>query len=352
MSTAISEASVSSTTASRTPVSERAKAVIAQQRRLLKKFDSVAHLLGGIAAGMYLPGVDCTFDNPIRGFTGRRPVLLTLEVGDHGELSFTGAISRERNGLLNYTPIFNYDLTMPFTPKGGGKVLPANNVVLARRANELLGRLVSFARGLEDSEADSAGWLDVLQLPEPLRDENGVLYAEDYRPVLGFTVPNPAAQLNTVLAVFANPAAKILARAGMEAVNEDIGQTLLDELATQFRAEFSVPAADDVVYDALLTPAQRISLPLELSEAIKHAPSSVVAAMRAALPAKHQWAATYAELLTAAEHPEKPLRLCRLSAIQVFDVVDALNLPDAFSGYVLRRPEMTPQDSALAQVHV
>ncbi len=321
---------------------------MAQQRRLLKKFDSVSHLLGGIAAGMYLPGIDCTFDNPVRNLTGRRPLLLTLEVGEHGELSFTGSISRERAGRLNYTPIFNYDLTLPFTPRGGGKVLPANNVVLARRANELLARLVSFARAVTTGEDAT---LSPLQFPTPLRDSAGNLYAEDYSPVLGFEVPNPATWLGSIAATFANPAAKLLARAGLESA-EHVTQDVLDELATAFRAAFPVPVEEDVVYGALLSPMRQVSLLLDLPTAVEHAPDAAVAAMRAALPPKYQWAATYGELLDAARTPTASVRLSRLSTLQVFEAVDAASLlPDDFSGYVLRRPDMAPHASALEQVH-
>jgi hypothetical protein len=342
------EATVQTVSASH-PVSDRARAVIAQQRRLLKKFDSVSHLLGGVAAGMYLPGIDCTFDNPVRGLTGRRPLLVTLEVGEYGELSFTGSISRERDGLLNYSPIFNYDLTLPMTPKGGGKVLPANNVVLARRANELLAKLIAFARGLQDGASDSAGWLDILRLPTPLLDPSGRVYAEDYSAVLGMEIENPAANLGPVSVSLVNPAAKLFALHGVENA-ETLDQSQLDEFAAQWRAAFPVVVDDSVMYDAMLAPNQRVTLSLDLETAVEHAANSVVAAMRAVLPPKYQWAATYAELLEAAKNPTAKLRLSRLSAVQVFDVVDALDLPDGFSGYVLRKPEMLPVSSKLDPV--
>ena len=82
------------------------RAVCAQQRRLLKRLDTVSHYLGGIVAGLWLPGIDSTFDNPVRKASARRPVFVTLEVLDDGTLNFTGSISRLRDDKFVFTPIF------------------------------------------------------------------------------------------------------------------------------------------------------------------------------------------------------------------------------------------------------
>lgn len=326
--------------ATHTPIPGRVKAVMAQQRRLLKKFEVVSHYLGGICAGMYLPGIDCTFDNPVRALPGRRPLLVTLEVDDNGSLSFSGAISRPRNGRLHYSVIFNYDLTLPYTPKGLGHSLPANNVVLARRANELLARLVAYGRACA---ADEQQPLDALQFPTPLHNSAGTIHLEDYTPVLGLSVDNPAAAMRDALvkAKFRNPAAKILARRGLD--NADtVSQDVLDELMAEFRAEFpGLELSDYAVCDALASHDGHVSplvyLDLSLDAAVGAAPDAVVAAMRTTLPPKYQWAASYRDLLDAARNPQQPLVLRRLSAVQLFDAGSAVDLPDDYAGDVLCR---------------
>lgn len=319
-----------------TGTAQKVTAVIAQQRRLLKRWENVSHYLSGVCAGMYLPGIDHTFDNPVRRITGRRPPLLTLE-GD--SLNFTGAISRLQNNKLVYTPIFSYDLTMPFTPRGGGRALPANNIVLARRANELLARLVAFGQRVSFNVHET---LPGFNFPTVVRNEHGRIVAEDYSSVLGLELDNPASSLETVTVRKLNPAAKILARHGIE-FPMAVGSVELDDLVGEFRAEFAGAEIDwSMAVDALLFQREYCALSMPLDEAITSAPEAVVATMRAALPPKYQWEASFNDLLAAAKHPQHLLRISRLSAVQLFPVETLQETPEDYAGAALSSVEWHP----------
>lgn len=329
-----------------TQVSEKVGSIIAQQRRLLQRFDDVSHYLGGVTAGMYLPGIDQTFDNPVRRIGGhRRPPLLTLEVKDDS-LTFSGAISRLRNDKLVYSVIFSYDVSLIYSPRGGGKTLPANNVVLARRANELLASLVAYGRRASFGMHED---LQPLRLPTAVR-ENGQIVAEDYSSVLGFDAENPAANIKSVDVRLANPAEKILARRGIE-YPLGVGQPELEDMVVEFRA--AVPDFDvdwTTAVEALLFRRAYFNVNLPLQEATLYSPESVVSAMRAALPKKYQWEASFNDLLLAAKNPNSPLRISRLSALQLFPVETAQDLPDDYAGTVLTPINWAPSSTRPAVV--
>jgi len=319
-----------------TGTAQKVTAVIAQQRRLLKRWENVSHYLDGVVAGLYLPGIDQTFDKPVRRITGRRPPLLTLE----GEsLNFTGAISRQQNDRLVYTPIFSYDLTMPYTPRGGGRTLPANNVVLARRANELLANLVAYGQRVSFGVHEN---LSVFRFPEVVRNEHGKIVAEDYSGVLGFELENPAATLGQVSVRRPNPAAKILARHGIE-FPMSVGTAELDNLVSEFRAEFGgVEVEWATAVDALLFQRDHCTFSLPFDEAVVAVPDAAVAAMRAALPPKYQWEASFNDLLLAAKNPSQPVRVSRLSALQVFPLETVQDMPEDYAGTVLSPVDWSP----------
>lgn len=327
--------------AENTNTDSRVIAVIAQQRRLLKRWENISHYLGGVGAGIYMPGIDQTFDRPIRRIAGRRrPPLLTLE-GD--SLNFTGAISRRQNNKLVYTPIFNYDLTLPYTPRGGGRTLPANNLVLARRANELLSALVGFGQRVSFNMHEP---LPPFRFPEVIRNSRGFMISENYANVLGLEVDNPAKSLETISVRVPCPAAKILARHGIE-FPMSVGTEELENLVREFRAEF--PLTDiswSVAVDALLFNRDYFSVDMPIATAAEVAPNATVLAMQHALPsAKLRWEASHAELLRAAQNPNQPLTIGRLSAVQVFPIETVQDMPDDYAGTVLAPVDWAPPDS-------
>jgi hypothetical protein len=322
-----------------TPVVNNVVSVIAQQRRLLKRLESTLHYLDGIVAGLWLPGIDATFDNPVKKITGRRPVFLTVEVAGE-KLNFTGAISRLRNDKMVFSPIFAYDVSMPMTSRGGGRVLPANNLVLARRANELLSALSVYGRDV------SFGVHTDLQsaiFPEIICDSSGTIF-EDYTPVLGYRVANPAKTVKTVTLRRLNPAAKILARHGLETA-EGCGPQMLEQLVTEFRAEFSNFSLDvQDIYPALSSPeTQFFTITVSFDEAVAFEPQAAVNALRDALPSKYVLDPGYNDLLLAAKHPEKDLRISRFSALQVFPVETVQTLPESYAGTVLAPVNWAPK---------
>jgi hypothetical protein len=326
------------------PVSTLVSDVIAKQARLLRRFDDVSHYLDGVCAGLYLPGIDQTFDNPVRPIKStRRPPLLTLEVKENS-LVFSGAISRPRNNKLVYSVIFSYDVSLSYTPRGAGKSLPANNLVLARRANELLSALLGYGRRVS---FDMHEELQPLKLPTVLR-EGGNIVAEDYAPVLGFEVYNPASTIETVDIKLPNPAEKILARRGID-YPLSAGQPELEDMVVEFRSmlpDFNIDWRTAV--DAILFRRPFVAVNLPRDEALLYSPETVIAAMREAMHKKYRWESSFNDLLNAAKNPKDFVRISRLSALQLFPVETAQDLPADFGGTILTPNNWAPSSSRQA----
>lgn len=313
-------------------------AILADHRKLLRQYNRVSYYVTGLCAGLYLPGVNQTFDVPIRKITGKRPVFVTLEACSDGRLMLVGSISRLKAGQMCWQTIFDYDLSIPMTPRGGGRVLSAKNIVIARRGLELLSALTEYAYSVSRNEAAD---LSPAVFPK-IVSRNGKIVSEDYSSVLGLAVPNPASQLETVNVRRLNAAGKVLSRRGASKL-EDIPEEMWPVVMAEFRAEYpETPIDAAVVLDALRTQSEWVHFPVLFEDALTIAPESAVQAIRDALPGRFRFEASYKDVLLAAANPHQPLRISRLSEVQVFPVESAQDLPEGYTGSVLASVKMLP----------
>lgn len=317
--------------------------VVVAHRKLLKQFNRVAYYVSGVCAGIYLPGVGETFDVPVRKITGKRPVFVTLEATPHG-LMLSGAISRLKAGQMQWRTIFDYDFTLSMTWRGGGRVLSAKNLVIARVGLELLRGLIEYADAVA---ANEAGDLLPAVFPEIIVRDGGKVVAEDYTPVLGLPVANPAAELDEVTVRRYNAAGKVLARRGAARLSE-IPEEMWPVVMAEFRAEYpDVSLAADVVLEALQDQQEWIHFPLPPDEALATAPEAVVQAIREKLPGRFRYEASHKDVLLAAANPQNPLRISRLSRLQMFPVETVQDLPEGYTGSVLSAVKMIPPPPAI-----
>lgn len=311
--------------------------LIAKHKKLLRQYNRVHYYVTGICAGLYLPGVNQTFDTPVRKITGKRPVFVTLEASTNG-LMLTGAISRLRAGKMCWQTIFDYDLTIPMTPRGGGRVLSAKNIVIANRGLELLSALIDYAHSVARNEAAD---LQPVVFPE-IVSRGGKIVAEDYSPVLGLPVLNPASSIETVTVRRLNAAGKVLARRGLSKL-EDSPEEFWPVIMAEFRAEYpDVSLAAEIVLDALRTQSEWVHFPVLFEDALTVAPESAVKAIRDALPGRFRFEASHKDVLLAAANPKHALRISRLSEVQLFPVESAQDLPEGYTGSVLTTVKMLP----------
>lgn len=260
-------------------------------------FDRVSHLLNGMAAVSWLPGIASTFDRKHRLPSDRtRPVCLVLEASEDS-LTLSAAIAWPRRGKLHFNIYGRWDFRAPISENGRHEQLNLNKVkhrLNASRGIDMLRAMLNYGfdnvRGTAVDLPDPR-WprayvvfphgreivdgrkLDILaaqhapealvgmykdQLRHELVDFSGELVAvdvklvpddeiarairqnrlvEDFSPVLGVRERNPAKDIKTIeIRLANNPAGKVLARHGIENV-DTVSADVLDQLVTEFTAE-------------------------------------------------------------------------------------------------------------------
>lgn len=373
--------------------------LVARQVSLLKSFAKVADALNGVAAFLWMPGLNQRFDGPRRIF-GTRPLAVSLEVGAQGSLTLAAAKSRPVRNRLRYEVILRKDFTQPMTADGRGSVLAFDNAVMARRGLNLLAALVRFGEdrvlqprsaklgtprhpvflvpfhsgeeqidegklvalaaqlrgGLDSVDSRAARLLKelVVHMPHELPGKSLVdarivpdAYIaqaveqeegyEDFTPVLGAPRPNPVTRLREMY----NPARALLAERKISNV-EALGQAAVDELVVAMRnnALLGERLAEDEIFDALCNP----EAPLYCRRGVDGiAAERVVEAMRRASGYNRAAAeATDEDLLAAAYNPRAPLMLSRLSTTQIVAAADLMALPVPYSGSFLPELDWEP----------
>jgi len=234
------------------------------------------------------------------------------------ELILSWAVSKPVDGgKLAFTTHGKIDFRAPLSDGGKGPVLDLNKPKHrhnARRGLDLLRCMADFGyatlRG-EKPQLDSPAW--------PVFDPTAG--TEDYSPVLGQparAIPLEFTQHGVPMAL-SNPAAKILARHGLENA-ESVDQSTLEALESEMRAELRMAdLSQDDVYGALLNADAPVSVRVPLAEAIVTDRVAAEAYLRSVCVKVAAHAATAEELFSAALE-ERQIILSQLSRIQLVDV--------------------------------
>lgn len=375
--------------------------LLSQQIGELKRFSRVASVLTGLAALMWLPGRQQRFSGP-RAIGGsrderlRQPIAVTMEVTETGALAFSGAVARPKNGKMNYCGIFRYEFTQPMAAGARGACLPADNLVLARRAVDMLRSLVRYGEravsrprsvrpaaprhpsflvpffaGREEIDTSrlhalTAGMKPELvaayaeRLREELCDRSSIrgmtlvnsaivppsVVAEtidretgyqDFAPVLGVPHWNPVAALH----VMPNPAGGLLLQNGVTDL-ETVQSETLERLVAEFRT--AVPLGErlteEEIFDALCNPAEQVNCAAGFEGFEQH---RIALAMRHACGNRRAaWEASDEDLLRAARYPREPLVLSRLAATQIVTAESLTALPAPYAGDFLPPRDWRP----------
>lgn len=373
-------------------------------------FDRVSHFLNGMAAVTWLPGIQSTFDQTKRRAHDRtRPACLALEASEDA-LTLSLSIAWPRKGKMHFSNYGRWDFRAPISSEGGGDQLCLNKIkhrLNCARGIDMLRALLDYGFAKKRGESVSLGrtsWprafvvfphgkelideqklaalaaanapqelagmyqdqlrhelvdfstefvcVDVKIVPDyavatAIRQDR---FLEDFSPVLGVHEKNPAALIRNVeLRITNNPAAKILARHGIENVEEVSGDQL-DQLAIEFAAEMSgmfqnpVALPESTIYDALLSPTSYVPVTMPLEQALAEGQTRVVtSSMRSLASRRAQKEATDAELLSAAKNPTRPLTLNRLGTVQVNTVDELQELPHHYSGSIFTPIDWQPR---------
>lgn len=284
----------------------------------------------------WMPGEGCSFDAPRRHvWKDVRPVSVGLETTENAGLRLNIAVAHPHRGRLVFVTHGSWDFTAPIVRNGRGEQLDlckAKHRLNAKRGLDLLSGILDFGFARKRGEDP--------QLPEQISWPTVDGKFEDYTPVLGAT--DRRVDVQDVTIQLTNPAAKILARHGIENV-EKITQDLFSELAAEVRATApDLELSEEAVCEALLNTDAPLLATVDIKTAIATMPSTAAAAIRRTASRRAAQEATDDELLKAAVTGE-PVRLARLSRNQL-NTVDQWyeQQPAAYFGSVLTPVSWTP----------
>ena len=314
------------------------------QAKMVQQFDRVGHLVEGLAAVSWLPGEGRTFDDPTRyGYDEVRPLAVVLETTAGGGLTCSISISRPYKGRLVFVTHGKWDFRAPIVPGGRMQQMDLSNPqhrLNATRAIDALHKVLDYGFAVKRGEAPVLAqpqWPDVLTMP------NG-RFVEDYTPVLGAQDRNPLGTVREIAVKIPNPAAKILARRGLEsAAQAEKDPALFEELAAEIRsAAPDMELSEAAVCEALLAPDAPVSVLVDIKAAAQSRPSDAAQYLRRQVSRRVASEATDQELLVAALNPDKPLVMNRLSAVQLCDIADWQDMPAPYAGAFLSPIDWKP----------
>lgn len=315
------------------------------QKQMIQQLDRVSQFTEGLAGVAWQPGEGCTFDEPIRYASEEtRPVATILETTANSGLTLSIATARPYNGRLVFVTHGKWDFRAPIIPGGQREQLNLNKPkhrLNLRRGIEALHEILNYGfackRG-ESPELAKPVWPIVMQL------ENG-RFVEDYTPVLGAQDKNTLAAVREIAVRLPNPAAKILARRGLESAEQaEKDPQLFDELAAEIRATApDMELTETAVCEALLNPEAPVLLSVDIKTAAAKMPLSTADQLRQRVSRRAANEATDQELLIAAANPDQPLVMNRLSKVQVCDIADWQDLPAPYAGSILAPVVWSPR---------
>jgi hypothetical protein len=320
------------------------------QSDLIKSFDRVSHLCEGLAAVSWLPGEGQTFDTTKRAADDEtRPLAVILEVTEGGGLTLSVAISRPYKGKLCFVTHGKWDFRAPIIAGGREAQLNLNKPkhrLNAKRACDALHKMLDYGFAAKRGEAPE---LEKPRFPVVIELPNG-RFVEDYAPVLGAQDRNPLGNVSSIVVRLPNPAAKILARHGLESAEQaEKDPALFEALASEVRA--CVPDMDlseEAVCEALLDPAAPVPVMVDIKTALHTMPATAADSLRRQVSRRVASEATDSELLVAAANPDRPIMLSRLSAVQLCDIADWQDLPEPYTGALLAPVLWSPQSKFAA----
>ena len=377
----------------------------------LRNFNRVSDICIGFVGDEWLPGEMRTFNERTRKVRdAKRPLALNLEVTQNAGLVLSWATSHVQNGRLVFQTRGKIDFHAPIVSGGRGNQLNLDRPkhrLNCKLACDILRKIadvgyatlrgedpqladprwpklyMSFQPGREVIDHDKLTALAMSAAPAELVEQyrnmlyqdmvqidgkmirvaaavlpdsvlaDGIsnnLVVEDYSPVLGaIDRPLDISSADDVEIELPNPAAKILARRGIDDV-ENVAQWVLDEMSSEFRAALPDYAlSEESVCDAFLDTDSTVRATVDIKTAIVSHPQAAAVQLRQVASGRARREATDQELLAAALSPGQPVVLNRLSKIQV-NTTDAWqeSMPAWYAGDFLAPVNWKPAHRAAA----
>lgn len=301
-------------------------ALASRQIELLKKIDDeMLYWLDGVVGNMHVGGVGETLAHFRKGREPNRPPCVTLEPCRNGQLMLGLVVSRPKNGKFVYdTVLGRWDLSVPIRPYGPLNELKRRHRRVATWGLQLLRALVDFGYRARRGDAQ----VGELVMPRVL-----IPFPSGQEKIVGDTRHMP----NTVLIDYQSVPGKTLvdSRAAEPAA---VAKAIDDDSALEdFR-----PVLGQTVPNPFRHAAKTFSF-AALTQLRAGASDEVMQAARKFIGRSVESGATDEDIVSAAADPQQPMYLSRFSKIQITAVERLVEPTAPYAGRLLPAPNWREQ---------
>lgn len=298
-------------------------ALAARQIDLVRQLDAeLSYWLDGVTALMHVPGVAGRFDTFRRGREANRPPCVTLEPKRTGELMLGLVVSRPKNGRFVYdTVLGHWDFSTPIRRGGPLNEDKPRHRRVAAWGLQLLRGLIDHGRRVRAGTATvNDAVMAMPRLLVPFDSGKEKIDTLKQRMVADAVIDAQTVAGKTLIDARIVPDADAAYAVDHDTALEDFRPVLGQHVTNPFRNVSGVHVSGRFV---------------PLSEIYSGAAPEILAAARKLVNRGVESGATDADIVQAANNPNRDMFLSLFSRIQVLPVEALSELPEPYAGSLL-----------------
>lgn len=299
-------------------------ALAERQIDLVRKFDEeMFYWLDGNVAAMHVAGVGGKLDQLRRGREANRPPIVTLEPRRNGQIMLGLVVSRPKNGRFVYdTVLGHWDMTVPIRTGGPLNEAKPRHRRVASWGLQLLRAMLDYGRALRDGTVKSAAVMAMprVMIPYPAGEEK--IDPIQQRVTLDALIDTQTLPGTTLVDSRIAPSADVSRAIDNDTALEDFRPVMGQSVPNPFRFVDKIRSVDGDQF-------------IPLSKIYSGATPEILAAARRFLGRGIDGGASDADIASAAINTQQNMLLSLFSKIQVLPVELLTELPEPYAGQAM-----------------
>lgn len=294
-----------------------------RQLELVRRFDDeLLYWLDGVVGVMHVAGVGGKLNELRRGREANRPPCVTLEPRRNGQLMLGLVVSRPKNGRFVYdTVLGHWDLSVPIRPGGPLNESKPRHRRVASWGLQLLRWLADYGRGVRDGSNANTAVMAMPRVLVPFACGAEKINASARQMFPDALIDSQLVAGKTLVDAKIVPSAEVAKAIDNDTALEDFKPVLGQTVPNPFR------------YGAAIT--AETGAPIPLSAIYAGASPEILSAARRFVGRERASGASDADLSFAAANPQQDMPLSLFSKIQAVSVELLSELPEPYAGSVV-----------------
>lgn len=295
-----------------------------QQIDLVRRFDAeLLYWLDGVVGVMHVGGVGGKLSDFRRGREANRPPCVTLEPRRNGQLMLGMVVSRPKNGRLVYdTVLGHWDLSVPIHHGGPLNESKPRHRRVAAWGLQMLRWLSDYGRQVRDGKASINNAVMAMPrvfVPFAHGAEKINRFAQQMFP--DAVIDSQSVAGKTLVDSRVVPDAEVAKAIDNDTALEDFRPVLGQSVPNPFRHSLPIRTESGAM--------------IPLSAIYEGTAPEILTAARRFVGRNHEGGASDADLANAAANPQQDLRLSLFSKIQAVPVETLAELPEPYAGHAM-----------------